>query len=117
MTPTSIVIACDQCGRVDVPAVTDPEAVGLAINRMHVHGAAGPLAERSWVVTHLTSGVVMGAGYVEQAQAEYALRLLGSVPVDWRLPYQDPALHTPELRAAMNAIIAEARGLHVREAP
>lgn len=104
-------VACSGCGgHAKIQGFTHPEAPGLAINLMHVHGSRGQLLHvDAWVVTHLDSGLVVRAGYRRRDQAEYALVLLGEIAVDWTLPYD--RLQAPELRALIGFAVESASGL------
>lgn len=91
LQPGTTWVACEdrECnGRgTMVPALLDPAVPGLALTRMHVHGAMSELAERAWVVTHRQSGQTLGdAFFADQAAAEHALRRFGQLGVNWREP-------------------------------
>lgn len=103
--------ACEACGGTTlVNGYTSSVAPGLAVNLMHVHGRGGRIERMdAWVVTHVASGLVVGAGYEQRVQAESALLLLGGMPVDWGQPYEK--LQAPELVAAIRDVVERAQGL------
>lgn len=110
MRSAPVSVACDACGgsALLVGWVSD-EAAGLAVHNMHVHRGGRIERMPAWVVTHLRSGLVVGAGYETRARAEAALLLLGSMPVDWGEPYE--RLQAPELVAAIRDVVARSAGL------
>jgi hypothetical protein len=119
---TSIVLECSGCRRVSDRTVTawaEPGIPGLAVNRVHLHDAQGEaiaVGEKGWMVSHLT-GVGRGASgvgwaiYESYEQAEAALRNLGALPVDWRLPADDPRFADPVLVALMTDCVDRAQAL------
>lgn len=97
---------------------------GLAVHPFHTHREDGTVVnifrsshvngseEREqigWVVTHIRSGVIMGALFERKEQALVARQLLGDLPVDWTLSYDE--LQSPVIMVQMAKILRDCGGV------
>lgn len=108
-----------------VQADVDPLWPGLAVHPLHQHDNEGRIhrglfrsmavrggEEREqvgWVVTHIRSGIVLGAVYERKEQALVARQMLGDLPVDWTLASEQ--LQSPVLMVQMAPIVAACGGV------